>query len=124
MIFINQDKKAMKMNLVIVHLKEDKSKSYFESFWIKIFLLYRDLLPEIKRKIAEPQPPANQLVPVSKEIDMDRFKKEAMQFSNDLKSLKTRQSDLEKITKVIFTQNTKLLSENKLLWKELIKNKY
>ena len=124
MIFINQDKKAMKMNLVIVHLKEDKSKSHFLSFWIKICLLYRDLLSEIKRKIADPQPPANQLVPVSKEIDMDRFKKEAMQFSNDLKSLKTRQSDLEKITKVIFTQNTKLLSENKLLWKELIKNKY
>ena len=82
------------------------------------------MLSEIKRKIAEAQPPTNQLVPVSKEIDFDRFKKEAMQFSNDLKSLKTRQSDLEKITKVIFTQNTKLLSENKLLWKELIKNKY
>jgi len=84
---------------------------------------HKDLLSEIKRKIADPQPPANQLVPVSREIDMDRFKKEAMQFSNDLKSLKTRQTDLEKITKVIFTQNTKLLSENKLLWKELIKNK-
>jgi hypothetical protein len=84
---------------------------------------HKDLLSDIKRKIADPQPPTGQLVPVSKEIDFDRFKKEAMQFSNDLKSLKTRQSDLEKITKVIFTQNTKLLSENKLLWKELIKNK-
>ena len=64
------------------------------------------------------------MVPVTKELDFEKFKKEAGQFANDLKTLKTRQGDLEKITKIIFSQNTKLLKENKLLWNELIKNKY
>jgi len=81
-------------------------------------------LPEIKRKTTETQNESNQLVPISKEIDFEKFKREAGQFSNDLKSLKTRQNDLEKITKIIFSQNTKLLKENKILWNELIKNKY
>lgn len=81
-------------------------------------------MPEIKRKTTETQNESNQLVPISKEIDFEKFKREAGQFSNDLKSLKTRQNDLEKITKIIFSQNTKLLKENKILWNELIKNKY
>jgi len=83
----------------------------------------KQLLSEIKRKTTETQNESNQLVPVTKELDFEKFKKEAGQFANDLKTLKTRQGDLEKITKIIFSQNTKLLKENKLLWNELIKNK-
>ena len=87
--------------------------------------LYRDLLGEIKRKITDIQPtPQSQLVPVTRELDFDKFKKEASLFTNELKVMKGRQTELEKVTKMLYGQNTKLLKENKLLWGELIKNKY
>lgn len=84
----------------------------------------RHLLGDIKRKIAEAHTESNQLVPVSREFDVDKFKKEAGHFSSELKALKGRQTELDKFSKTIFAQNTKLLKENKLLWGELIKNKY
>lgn len=87
--------------------------------------IIRNLLADIKRKTTEvQQSTSNQLVPVTRELDFEKFKKEAGHFSNEMKQIKGRQSELEKITKVIYAQNTKLLKENKLLWGELIKNKY
>lgn len=84
----------------------------------------KHLLADIKRKISDgPTYPNNQLVPAGKEYDMDKFKKEAMHFSSELGSLKRNQNDLEKVTNMIYEQNSKLLKENKLLWNELIKSK-
>jgi len=82
-------------------------------------------LAEIKRKTADVSPyPNNQLVPVTKEIDYDKLKKDCSAFSSELGSLKARQAELEKITKLIYGQNNQLIKENKILWNELIKNKY
>ncbi len=79
---------------------------------------------DIKRKIAEASSPSNvQLVPATKEVDFDKLSKEANRFNDELGSLKKHQSDLERVTKVIYNQNTQLLKENKLLWNELIKSK-
>lgn len=60
---------------------------------------------------------------MNKDFDIDKFKKEANHFSNELGSVKRHQNDLEKVTKMIYNQNSQLLKENKLLWNELIKNK-
>jgi len=82
------------------------------------------LLSEIKRKVSEgPTFPNNQLVPATKDFDMDKLRKEATHFTRELGSLKSHQTELEKVTKMIYNQNTQLLKENKLLWNELIKNK-
>jgi len=82
------------------------------------------LLAEIKRKISEGHTfPNNQLVPATKDFDMDKFRKEATHFTTELGTIKRHQNDLEKVTKMIYNQNTQLLKENKLLWNELIKSK-
>jgi len=84
----------------------------------------KHLLSEIKRKISEVQSPNNgQLVPVGGQFDVDKFKKEATHFTSELGTIRRHHNDLEKVTKMIYNQNTQLLKENKLLWNELIKNK-
>ncbi len=53
----------------------------------------------------------------------NRPRKNSDQFNDELSSVKSQQVELEKLGKVIYTQNTQLLNENKLLWEELNKNK-
>lgn len=84
----------------------------------------KHLLSEIKRKVSDINTVNNnQLVPVGKEFDMDKFKKDAGHFTNELGTIRRHHNDLEKVTKMIYNQNAQLLKENKLLWNELIKNK-
>jgi hypothetical protein len=83
------------------------------------------LLGDIKRKTAD-NPTSlspNQLVPVNKEFDFEKFKKDCNIFSNEMGTIKTRQGELERVTKVLFNQNNSLIKENKLLWNELLKSK-
>jgi len=96
-------------------------KYHFSTSAPKVF---RHLLSEIKRKVSDINTVNNnQLVPVGKEFDMDKFKKDAGHFTNELGTIRRHHNDLEKVTKMIYNQNAQLLKENKLLWNELIKNK-
>lgn len=82
------------------------------------------MLSEIKRKIGEGHGhSSNQLVPTSRDFNVDKFKKEAAKFTDEIGSIRRHHNDLEKVTKVIYNQNSQLLKENKLLWNELGKNK-
>lgn len=121
MIFIRRDKSIMRMNSLIGSSEEGKSIIFFYAACIKEA---RHLLADIKRKTTEGQETSTDLVPVTRGLDLEKFMKEAGLFSNEMKQLKTRQTEVEKMSKMIFAQNTKLLKENKLLWSELMKSKY
>mmetsp|Transcript_28090 Transcript_28090/g.24820 ORF Transcript_28090/g.24820 Transcript_28090/m.24820 type:complete len:88 (-) Transcript_28090:1115-1378(-) len=56
-------------------------------------------------------------------MDLEKLKREHNSYTKDLSVLKTRQYELEKVTKMIYNQNNQLIKENKMLWNELIKNK-
>ncbi|KAM3130557.1 hypothetical protein pb186bvf_017366 [Paramecium bursaria] len=77
----------------------------------------RELLSKIKRKTNDQVP--NQLSLVKNEI--------AVHDTNDLSTqmalLSNKQSELEKLIKIIIKQNEKFQKENKYLWNELMKNK-
>ena len=82
------------------------------------------MLEQIKRKKTERTPtPKNKLVPLGKNYDAYKVRKEASTFSADLLSMKNKQNELEKFTKLMYNQNTQLIQENKKIWEEIRKNK-
>jgi len=53
-----------------------------------------------------------------------RLSKENKMLWTEVTTLKTKQTNTDKVTKAINTQNNQLLKENRCLWSELIMNKY
>lgn len=55
--------------------------------------------------------------------DLNRAKRNTNELNDELSSVKSQQGELERLGKMIYSQNTQLLNENKLLWEELSRNK-
>jgi hypothetical protein len=84
----------------------------------------KHLLSEIKRKGAENHSFVNeQMMNGGRNAELNKVKKNANILTEELSNVKNQQGELEKLGKMIYTQNTQLLGENKLLWDELTKNK-
>jgi len=86
----------------------------------------KHLLNEIKRKGSDHNYPEEQFMGAHNRnlhMSLNKPRKNSDQFNDELSSVKNQQSELEKLGKVIYTQNTQLLNENKLLWEELNRNK-
>lgn len=80
----------------------------------------KHLLAEIKRKGSENHT-FNEETPMFGETSVP--KKSTHGFNDELNAVKIQQEELGKVGKMIYSQNTQLLNENKLLWNELTKNK-
>ncbi len=102
------------------HKMFKRGQKYIVSDFLTI---WRNLLSEIKRKASEGGTFTTQLVPYDKYFDMEKVRKECTNFNKDLSLIKTRQGELEKVSKVLYTQNNQLVRENKLLWNELNKSR-
>ncbi len=85
----------------------------------------RHLLSEIKRKGTDhPNGGVDEnMMANNRSMEMNRVKKSANMMNDELVSVKSQQGELEKMGRAIYTQNSQLLNENKLLWDELNKNK-
>jgi len=84
----------------------------------------KHLLNEIKRKGSDHHYQEEQFMAAhNRNMNLTKPRKNSDQFNDELSSVKSQQSELEKLGKVIYTQNTQLLNENKLLWEELNRNK-
>lgn len=80
----------------------------------------KHLLADIKRKGSEnhvymEEPMMNG--------EVNKIKKNSNVFNEELNSVKIQQEELGRVGKMIYSQNSQLLNENKLLWNELTKNK-
>jgi len=122
-IFTSLNKMAKKMNLNTNYFVEDKSKLEIFYYWIYNVKFPRHLLSEIKRKGAEHHQLADEQIIGPQNAELNKMKKNANFLNEELSSVKNQQGELEKLGKMIYTQNTQLLSENKVLWEELNKNK-
>jgi len=83
----------------------------------------RHLLSEIKRKGTDHPGAVDENIMTNRSMEMNRVKKSANMMNDELVSVKSQQGELEKMGRAIYTQNSQLLNENKLLWEELNKNK-
>jgi len=83
----------------------------------------RHLLSEIKRKGTEHNGVLDENMMANRSMEMNKVKKSANMMNEELTSVKSQQGELERLGKMIYTQNSQLLNENKLLWEELNKNK-
>lgn len=103
--------------------KQDNKENEFKH---KLFRRgQKHLLAEIKRKGTENhQFPEDQTAGPARAAEINKVKKNTNILNEELYSVKNQQGELEKMSKVIYGQNSQLLNENKLLWEELNKNKY
>jgi len=109
------------MNLNISFSEEVKSKkSSIELFLIKFC---RYLLSGIKRKGSDEHHLNEGLMMGNRTIELNKAKRNAAIVNDEISTIRSQQEELEKLGKTIYTQNTQLLNENKLLWEELNKNK-
>lgn len=84
----------------------------------------KHLLSEIKRKGSENHHfPEDQIGNGPAAAELNKAKKSANVLNEELTTVKSQQGELEKMGKMIYSQNTQLLNENKLLWEELNKSK-
>lgn len=83
----------------------------------------RHLLNDIKRKGTDHPGAVDENLMANRSMEMNRVKKSANMMNDELVSVKSQQGELEKMGRAIYTQNSQLLNENKLLWEELNKNK-
>jgi len=84
---------------------------------------FRHLLSEIKRKGTDHHHLNDEQTLGPPNSEINKMKKSANLLNEELTSVKNQQGELEKLGKMIYTQNTQLLNENKVLWEELNKNK-
>jgi len=86
----------------------------------------KHLLADIKRKgsdsLSYGEEPMMGVGP-NRGAEINKVKKSANIINDELSSVKSQQAELERMGKMIYTQNSQLLNENKLLWEELNKNK-
>jgi len=102
--------------------KQDNKENEFKH---KLFKRgHKHLLADIKRKGSENhQFPEEQVTGPVRTAEINKVKKNTNILNEELYSVKNQQGELEKLSKVIYSQNSQLLNENKLLWEELNKNK-
>ena len=68
----------------------------------------------------------NQITPLMNagEFDLERYNKDYKVFTQELINLKRKQDEFQQITSILIQQNHEILSENKMLWKELLKSRF
>lgn len=107
-------------------LKNIKRKATLESF--------SNMIPQLNNSQITPL-----LVPSSQDFDLERYNKDYHVFMQEvpfkelflkakidglkLINLKTKQEDLQHVTTILIQQNNEILSENKILFNELLKNR-
>lgn len=81
-------------------------------------------MKNIKRKASDNF--NNQIAPISaiNEIDIDRYAKDSKVFMQELINIKSKQDNFERVATVLIQQNNEILTENKMLWKELLKTRF
>ncbi|CAD8120059.1 unnamed protein product [Paramecium sonneborni] len=82
----------------------------------------KNLLSQIKRKTND-QKEQNSLTLIKTDI-MKNGNQEIPEISMQMSRLQNKQSELEKLMKILIKQNEKVMKENKYLWTELMKNKH
>ncbi|CAD8211108.1 unnamed protein product [Paramecium pentaurelia] len=82
----------------------------------------KELLSQIKRKTND-QKEQNSLTLIKTEI-VRNGNQEIPEISQQMSKMQNKQSELEKLMKILIKQNEKILKENKYLWTELMKNKH
>ncbi|CAD8200691.1 unnamed protein product [Paramecium octaurelia] len=82
----------------------------------------KNLLSQIKRKTND-QKDQNSLTLIKTEI-VRNGNQEIPDISMQMSRLSNKQSELEKLMKILIKQNEKIQKENKYLWTELMKNKH
>lgn len=107
------------LNMYDFHKSKQDSKE--NEFKHKLFRRgQKHLLAEIKRKGSENHAYVEEPI-MSGESSVPR--KNPHYINEELNAVKIQQEELGKVGKMIYSQNTQLLNENKLLWNELTKNK-
>jgi len=115
--------KTVKKTSSNTNSSEEAKGLEFNSLVLFYNSFYRHLLSEIKRKGTDHPSAVDENMMANRSMEMNRVKKSANMMNDELVSVRSQQGELEKMGRAIYTQNSQLLHENKLLWEELNKNK-